>query len=160
MINAESLDEMKSEVATDIYQTCLMMRRRIARIVQAKSFSNVDIDSVVGLLEILDYIDKKLETYKKKYLKLKGKVLSDIEKQKLKLEDREKAAQQKEASKDSKKDKKKSKKKRKVTSSDEEEEKTEGQVDLLEMGDPQEAVKKQKVKKPKKKSDSSSEEEE
>jgi len=30
---AESLDEMKSEVATDIYQTCLMMRRRVARIV-------------------------------------------------------------------------------------------------------------------------------
>jgi hypothetical protein len=80
MINAESLDEMKSEVATDIYQTCLMMRRRIARIVQAKSFTNVDLDSVVSLLEILDFIDNKLETYKKKYLKLKGKVLRDLDK--------------------------------------------------------------------------------
>lgn len=75
---AESLDEMKSEVATDIYQTALMMRRRVARIVQAKSFSNVDMDSVADLLEILDYIDKKLESYKKKYLKLKQKVLKDL----------------------------------------------------------------------------------
>jgi hypothetical protein len=91
MINAESLDEMKSEVATDIYQTCLMMRRRIARIVQAKSFTNVDLDSVVSLLEILDFIDNKLETYKKKYLKLKGKVLRDLDKQSSKLDDREKA---------------------------------------------------------------------
>lgn len=47
------------------------MRRRVARIVQAKSFSNIDIDSVAELLDIIDYIDKKLEAYKKKYLKFK-----------------------------------------------------------------------------------------
>jgi hypothetical protein len=29
----KSLEEMRSELATDIYQTCLMMRRRVARIV-------------------------------------------------------------------------------------------------------------------------------
>lgn len=77
---------MKSEVATDIYQTCLMMRRRVARIVQAKSFSNVDIEGVTDLLTIIDYIDSKLEAYKKKYLKLKNKALRDIEKRKQKLE--------------------------------------------------------------------------
>ncbi len=65
------MDDLKSEVATDIYQTCLMMRRRVARIVQAKSFSNVDIEAVAELLDIIDYIDKKLEAYKKKYLKFK-----------------------------------------------------------------------------------------
>lgn len=80
------LEEMKSEVATDIYQTCLMMRRRVARIVQAKSFSNVDIEGVTDLLTIIDYIDSKLEAYKKKYLKLKNKALRDIEKRKQKLE--------------------------------------------------------------------------
>ena len=62
---------MRSELATDIYQTCLMMRRRVARIVQAKSFQNVDIQGVTEMLEIIDYIDTKLEGYKKTYLKLK-----------------------------------------------------------------------------------------
>ena len=62
---------MRSELATDIYQTCLMMRRRVARIVQAKSFENVDIQGVTDMLEIIDFIDTKLEHYKKSYLKLK-----------------------------------------------------------------------------------------
>ncbi len=62
---------MRGELATHIYQTCLMMRRRVARIVQAKSFSNVDIAGVTSLLEIIDFIDTKLEAYKKRYLKLK-----------------------------------------------------------------------------------------
>jgi len=62
---------MRSELATDIYQTCLMMRRRVARIVQAKSFQNFDIQGVTEMLEIIDYIDTKLEGYKKTYLKLK-----------------------------------------------------------------------------------------
>lgn len=70
---------MKSEVATEIYQTCLMMRRRFAQIVQAKSFTNIDIDGVTALLEIIDFIDIRLESYKKKYLKLKKKALKDID---------------------------------------------------------------------------------
>ena len=51
------------------------MRRRVARIIQAKSFCNVDIESVVSLLEIIDFIDKKLEIFKKKYLKMKQKAI-------------------------------------------------------------------------------------
>jgi hypothetical protein len=62
-----------------------MMRRRVARIVQAKSFSNVDIESVAELLEIIDYIDGKLESYKKKYLKLKNKTLKELENKKKKM---------------------------------------------------------------------------
>ena len=58
------MEDLKSEIATDIYQTCLMMRRRVARIVQAKSFSNIDIESVADLLEIIDFIDTKLGKYK------------------------------------------------------------------------------------------------
>jgi hypothetical protein len=76
---------LQSEIATDIYQTCLMMRRRVARIVQAKSFSNVDIKGVTELLEIIDYIDSKLEGYKKRYLKLKTNALKDIQKKQSKL---------------------------------------------------------------------------
>lgn len=77
---------MKSEIATDIYQTCLMMRRRVARIVQAKSFSNIDIDCVADLLEIIDYIDTKLGKYKKKYLKFKERKLKELKKQKAKFD--------------------------------------------------------------------------
>ena len=63
-----------------------MMRRRVARMVQAKSFSNRDIEYVAELLEILDYIDSKLEDFKKKYLKLKDKVIKRMERKKQKIE--------------------------------------------------------------------------
>lgn len=85
-LTAESLEDMKSEVATDIYQTCLMMRRRVARIVQAKSFSNVDIESVAELLQIIDYIDTKLESYKKRYLKFKTKTMKELERKKKRID--------------------------------------------------------------------------
>lgn len=62
-----------------------MMRRRLARIVQAKSFSNMDIEGVTELLTVIDFIDTKLEAYKKRYLKLKQKALNDIERKKSKL---------------------------------------------------------------------------
>lgn len=81
-----TIEDLQSEVATDIYQTCLMMRRRVARIVQAKSFLNVDMKGVTELLEIIDYIDTKLEAYKKRYLKLKQRAIREIEKKKSKLE--------------------------------------------------------------------------
>lgn len=38
------------------------------------------------LLQIIDYIDSKLEAYKKKYLKLKSRALKDIEKKRSKLD--------------------------------------------------------------------------
>ena len=74
------MEDLKSEIATDIYQTCLMMRRRVARIVQAKSFSNIDIESVADLLEIIDFIDTKLGKYKKKYLRFKDKKIKELHK--------------------------------------------------------------------------------
>ena len=70
-LSAELVEDMKSEIATDIYSTCFMMRRKVARMVQAKSFQNIEFDRVSELLEIMDFIDTQLEAYKKKYLKLK-----------------------------------------------------------------------------------------
>jgi hypothetical protein len=35
----------------------------------------MDVDCVVELLEVIDYIDKKLEMYKKRYLKFKEKAI-------------------------------------------------------------------------------------
>lgn len=46
----------------------------------------MDIAGVTELLEIIDYIDKKLEAYKKKYLKLKQRALKEIEKKRTRLE--------------------------------------------------------------------------
>jgi hypothetical protein len=46
----------------------------------------VDIAGVTELLEIIDYIDRKLEAYKKKYLKLKQRALKEIEKKRSRLE--------------------------------------------------------------------------
>ena len=107
MTAGNNLEDMKSEIATDIYQTCLMMRRRVARIVQAKSFQNVDIAGVTELLEIIDYIDKKLEAYKKKYLKLKQRALKEIEKKRTRLEmSEQKVADDKKPQLDKKSDKK------------------------------------------------------
>lgn len=39
----------------------------------------MDIEAVAELLEIIDYIDKKLGIYKKKYLKMKDKKIKEIE---------------------------------------------------------------------------------
>ena len=83
-----------------------MMRRRVARIVQAKSFQNVDIESVAELLEIIDYIDKKLESYKKKYLKLKQKRINELDKKKKKFEREEQKNNKYEADNDSDNEKK------------------------------------------------------
>ncbi len=118
---------MQSEVATDIYQTCLMMRRRVAKIVQAKSFRNYDIAGVTELLGVIDFIDSKLEDYKAKYLKLKQKALKDIEKKKKKLLKEGICSDDKLASKEKKKEKKVQQKE------------TAPSVDLLDLGiNPQE----------------------
>ena len=55
--------------------------------VQAKSFSNTDIEYVAELLEILDFIDSKLEDFKKTYLKFKEKVIRRMERKKQKIDE-------------------------------------------------------------------------
>ena len=61
---------MKSEVALEILQTAKLMRRKLAKMVEVKCFAGVD-DDIPELLEIIDYVDKRLVSYKAKYLKLK-----------------------------------------------------------------------------------------
>lgn len=111
---AEGLDDMKSDVATDIYQTCLMMRRKVARIVQAKSFLNHDIERVADLLEIIDYIDQKMGQYKKKYLKMKEKALKAIQKQTQEIIDGERESEKEKKDKEERRKQKKDKKKREM----------------------------------------------
>jgi uncharacterized membrane protein YukC len=63
---------MKSEIALEILQTSKLMRRKMAKMVEVKSFSG-NLDSVPELFELIDYIDKKLSSYRKKYLRYKRK---------------------------------------------------------------------------------------
>ena len=88
----------------------------------------MDIEAVAELLEILDFIDKKLGAYKKKYLKLKQKTLRELQKRKEQME-----------AEDPQEDKKKKKKKKKKEER-KEEKAVDGNTDLLDLGgdsDPQ-----------------------
>jgi hypothetical protein len=78
---AESLEDMKTDIATDIYQTCLMMRQKVAKIIAAKSFTEQGIEEMPQLLEILDFIDVSLTSFKKKYTKFKTKAVKKLKKQ-------------------------------------------------------------------------------
>ena len=42
------------------------MRRKVARMIAAKSFLNTDMERLPELLELMDFIDKQLESYKTK----------------------------------------------------------------------------------------------
>lgn len=114
-----------------------MMRRKVARIVQAKSFSNVDMEEVASLLEIIDYIDKKLEQYKKKYLKLKEKALKQIARQQKKMQEEEEQESEESEPEEKAKKKKKEKKKEKKAKKTKKQKKqpATNTVDLLEFGD-------------------------
>jgi len=52
----------------------------------SKVFENVDIEGVSTMLDVLDYIDKKLEAYKRRYLKFKEKAIKDLERKQKKFE--------------------------------------------------------------------------
>jgi cell fate (sporulation/competence/biofilm development) regulator YmcA (YheA/YmcA/DUF963 family) len=63
---------MKTDVSIEILETAKLMRRKIAKMIEVKCFAGVEED-IPELLEIIDYIDKRLVLYKKKYINLKKK---------------------------------------------------------------------------------------
>lgn len=95
------------------------------------------------MLEIIDYIDKKLEVYKKRYLKMKQKALREIERKKEEIGKRT-FGRDSDEEQDRNKDKKRKKKRKDSSSSEEEVQKQKknkkkvkqnNNVDLLELGD-------------------------
>ena len=70
--NAEHINDIRTEVVQDIYNTCRISRARIAKIIEVRSFAN-KLNDLESLLEVLDFIDKKIELFKAKYKKLKEK---------------------------------------------------------------------------------------
>lgn len=70
--NAENINDLRTETVSDVYTTCRISRARIAKIVEVRSFANI-IEDLESLLEVLDFLDKKLDAFKGKYNKLKVK---------------------------------------------------------------------------------------
>lgn len=70
--NAELINDLRTEVVREIYMTCKIARIRIAKIVEVRSFAN-KLDDLESLLEVIDFIDKKLDAFRAKYKKLKQK---------------------------------------------------------------------------------------
>ena len=93
---AEYIGDLRTEVVQDIYTTCRVSRLRIAKIIEVRSFAN-KLTDLESLLEVLDFIDKKIELFKGKYKKLKQK---DVKMQKEEAE-REVQAKEEKAKDDS-----------------------------------------------------------
>ena len=49
-LSATCLDDMRNETATEIYSTCILMKRKAAKIIEAKSMQDVDFESITELL--------------------------------------------------------------------------------------------------------------
>ena len=69
---AEHINDLRTDVVQDIYTTWRISRVRIAKIVEVRSFAN-KLNDLEALLEVLDFIDKKIDIFKTKYKKLKEK---------------------------------------------------------------------------------------
>ena len=85
---SQVVEDMQGEVATEITQACIGMRKQMAKIVEAKSMygsvfseEGQDDDTIVQItiyLEMMDTIDKCLQNYKDRYLELREIKLSKI----------------------------------------------------------------------------------
>ena len=70
--SAEYINDLRTEVVRDIYNTCRVARMRIAKIVEVRSFAN-KLNGMDSLLEVIDFLDKKLDAFRERYTHLKNK---------------------------------------------------------------------------------------
>ena len=76
---AETIEDMQGEISVEITQSCIMTRKKMAKIVEAKSMLADDIESITVYLEMIDFIDSCLNCYKARYQELKAQKLKFIE---------------------------------------------------------------------------------
>ena len=84
-IAAEDLEEMSTEYAKEIFETCIFVRRKSQKIVQAKNMAMeqgiLSEDKLVAdmsaYLDLIETIDKKLGIFKAKYEKLRNQAIKD-----------------------------------------------------------------------------------
>ena len=113
---------MRTDYAQEIFETCIFVRRKSQKIVEAKNMAmeqGVAVDKLIAdmsaYLDLIETIDKKLAVFKAKYEKLRDKAIEEQfeacalqQKEKEEKKERAKAkAKEKEAKKKSKKGKKK-----------------------------------------------------
>ena len=65
--SALSLNDLRSELAREIFSTSVQIRFRIVQIIMAKSNLGIDFESIPLYLSQVDFIDKKLELFRSKY---------------------------------------------------------------------------------------------
>jgi hypothetical protein len=90
--NSEHINDLRTEVVSDIYTTCKVSRVRIAKIIEVRSFAN-KLEDLESLLEVLDFIDKKLDAFRIKYKKLKAKEQARAHKQEIKEKEKQEKAE-------------------------------------------------------------------
>ena len=84
-LGAEDVQELRSEVAVEIYETCAYIQKKSQKVVEAKlnamdnQMANagnqaVDVD---GYLTMIDLINTKLNAFKQKYAELKEKAIAE-----------------------------------------------------------------------------------
>ena len=84
-LGAEAVEEMRSEVAIEIYETCAFIQKKSQKIVEAKlmAMDNQMVDAgtqavdVDGYLTMIDSIATKLNAFKQKYSELKELAISE-----------------------------------------------------------------------------------
>ena len=81
---AEDVEDMRGDYAMEIFETCIFVRRKSQKIVEAKNMAmdqGVAIEKLVSdmsaYLDLIETIDKKLNLFKVKYVKLRDKAIKD-----------------------------------------------------------------------------------
>jgi hypothetical protein len=85
---AETIEDLQGELSVEIIQSCILTRKRMAKIVEAKSVygqiqsgtEQETIEQITVYLEMIDFIDNCMQAYKDRYTHLKQKKLKKIEK--------------------------------------------------------------------------------
>ena len=85
-MTAEDVQDLRSEIAIEIYQTCAFIGKKSAKIVEAKinaldnnqmgesAESAVDVD---GYLTMMDLINTKINAFKQKYAEMKELAIAE-----------------------------------------------------------------------------------
>ena len=82
---AEDVQELRSEVAVEIYETCAYIQKKSQKVVEAKlnAMDNQRVDAgtqavdVDGYLTMIDLINTKLNAFKQKYAELKEQAIAE-----------------------------------------------------------------------------------
>ena len=81
---AEDVEDMRGDYAMEIFETCIFVRRKSQKIVEAKNMAmdqGVAIEKLVSdmsaYLDLIETIDKKLNLFKVKYIKLRDRAIKE-----------------------------------------------------------------------------------